>query len=422
MLDSDQSGTPDRHAPEPAYRLIGSGRLPSSRTQLCRASVRCADRDTSERRQVVGIASGAASGARARSPLDREGGRGAESPTPIIGREYELRAVRQFVDGVSEGPASVVLDGQAGIGKTGIWKQAVLDARTEGVAVRTCQCSEADAGWAFAGLGDLLEGLGSECLVELPEVQRSALSAALLLSDVVDGSPGDRVVGVAVLGVLRALARSGPLVLAVDDIQWLDASSRKVLSFALRRLSDEPVRLIASLRTERPADTAEAVTRGLPGERIVVGPVSIGILQRIVQARLRQTLARPTLIKLHQATGGNPMMCLEMARALQRRGREPAAGEPLPIPADLRVLVTERLRGLSEEARELLLLTAALAQPTMSAVIAAVGNPKESKRCLAEAVGAGILELDGERVRFTHPFDGFDPLRGFDARHPSPAA
>jgi DNA-binding CsgD family transcriptional regulator len=323
--------------------------------------------------------------------------------TPIIGREYELRAVRQFVDGISEGPASVVLEGQPGIGKTVIWTQAVLDARTEGVAVRTCRCSESDAGWAFAGLGDLLEGLDSECLAELPEVQRSALSAALLLSDVVDGSPGDRVVGVAVLGVLRALARSGPLVLAVDDIQWLDASSRKVLSFALRRLSDEPVRLIASLRTERSADTAEAATLGLSGERIVVGPVSMGILQRIVQARLRQTLARPTLTKLHQATGGNPMMCLEMARALQRRGREPGAGEPLPVPADLRVLVTERLRGLSEEARELLLLTAALALPTMSAVVAAVGDAKESKRCLAEAVGAGILELDGERVRFTHP-------------------
>ena len=321
----------------------------------------------------------------------------------IVGREHELGAVRRFIAGVGGGPASLVLEGLAGIGKTAIWIQAVLDARVAGVAVRTCRCSESDAGWAFAGLGDLLEGLSDEVLAELPVVQQQALSSALLLSDVVDVSPGDRAVGVAVLGVLRALARSSPLVLAVDDIQWLDPSSRKVLSFALRRLSDEPVRLIASCRSGPLAGAVESADLGLPVERLVVGPVSIGILQRIVQTRLRQTLSRPTLTRLHQATGGNPMMCLEMARVMQIRGREPAAGEPLPVPADLRVLVTERLRGLSPETRLWLLLTAALAQPTVSAVSAAVGDPKRSARCLDEAIGAGVLELDGERVRFTHP-------------------
>ncbi len=330
----------------------------------------------------------------------------------IVGREHELGVVRQFVSGVNLGPASLVIEGLAGIGKTAIWTQAVADARADGVVIRTCRCSESDAGWAFAGLGDLLDGLGSDVLAELPVVQRSALSAALLLSDVVDVSPGDRAVGVAVLGVLRALARSRPLVLAVDDIQWLDASSRNVLSFALRRLSDEPVRLIASCRTGPLADAVEPAGLGLPGERLVVGPVSIGILARIVQTRLSQTLSRPTLTRLHRATGGNPMMCLEMARALQRRGREPAAGEPLPVPADLRVLVTERLRGLSEGARQLLLLTAALAHPTVFVVSAAVGEPKESQRYLAEVIGAGLVELDGDRVRFTHPLIASIPYEG----------
>jgi len=321
----------------------------------------------------------------------------------IVGREHELGAVRRFVAEVDGGPASLVLEGLAGIGKTAIWKQAVLDARADGVVVRTCRCSESDAGWAFACLGDLLEGLGGEVLAALPVVQQRALSAALLLSDVVDVSPGDRAVGVAVLGVLRAIARSGPLVLAVDDIQWLDASSRKVLSFALRRLSDEPVRLIASCRSGPLSDGVGSADLGLPVERLVVGPVSIGILQRIVQTRLRQTLSRPTLTRLHQATGGNPMMCLEMARVLQIRGREPSGGGAPPGSADLRVLVAERLRGLSGGARQMLLLTAGLVQPTVLAVTAAVGDPKESARCFAEVMGAGILELDGERVRFTHP-------------------
>lgn len=353
---------------------------------------------------LVGIASRTVR--RARRTLDCPTGRGDAVQglqASIVGREGELRAVQRFVDDVNRGPASLVLEGVAGIGKTTIWDRAVVDARALGVDVRTCRCSESDAAWAFAGLGDLFEGLDSEVLAGLPVVQQRALSAALLLSEAVDGSPGDRVVGVAVLGVLRALAGSGPLVLAMDDIQWLDLSSRKVLSFALRRLSDEPVRLVASCRTGSLADAAEAAGLGLPGERLVVGPVSIGSLQRIVQMRLTQTLSRPTLTRLHQATGGNPMICLEMARALQRRGHEPAAGEPALVPADLRVLVTERLRGLTEEARQLLLVTAALAQPTVAAITAAIGNSQESARCLSEAVTAGVLELDGERVRFTHP-------------------
>ena len=264
----------------------------------------------------------------------------------IVGREDELSVVGGFLSDAGDGPASLVLEGVAGIGKTAIWKQAVDGARADGLAVRICRCSESDRGWAFAGLGDLFDGLDPDCLAELPEVQRSALSAALLLSDVVGGSPGDRVVGVAVLGVLRALARSGPLVLAVDDLQWLDGSSRKVLSFALRRLDDEPVRLLVSRRTDSLADPPDVAPLGLPGERMVVGPVSIGIMQRIVQAELGQTLTRPTLTRLHHATGGNPMMSVEMGRALQRRGREPVADEPLPVPADLKVLVTERLRGV----------------------------------------------------------------------------
>ncbi len=238
-------------------------------------------------------------------------------------------------------------------------------------------------------------------LAALPVVQQRALSAALLISGDGAREPGSRVVGVAVLGVLRALSRSGPLLLAIDDVQWLDISSRSVLSFALRRLDHEPVRLITSCRTGTTSDVTSDL--GLPGERLVVGPVSVGTMQRIIQTRLRETLARPTLTRLHRATGGNPMMCLEMARALQRRGAGSSASDPLPVPADFRVLVTERLRVLTPQTRESLLLTAALAQPTVTAVAAAVGDAADAARCLAEAVAAGVLEVDGERVRFTHP-------------------
>ena len=322
---------------------------------------------------------------------------------PIVGRENELETVERFTLGAANGPAALVLEGLAGIGKTAIWSEAVAAARMTGATVRTCRCTESDAEWAFAGLGDLLENLSADCTADLPEIQQRALAGALLMSDAPAGRSGDRVVAVAVLGVLRALSREGPLLLAIDDIQWLDLSSRKVLSFALRRLREEPVRLLASWRTVPLYAVAGAADLGLPAERVVVGPASVGTLQRIVQTRIGLTLSRPTLTRLHRATGGNPMMFLEMARALQRGGQEPAANEPLPVPADLRTLVTGRLRGLSPQTRQMLLVTAALAQPTVNGVSLAMGDAAEFRAALAEALESGVLELEGQRLRFSHP-------------------
>ena len=288
----------------------------------------------------------------------------------IVGRERELALARGFVtDTTADGPASLVFEGVAGIGKTAIWATVLREARAHGVAVRVCRCSESDASLAFAGLGDLLEGLDSAVLSTLPLVQQQALSAALLLSEGSAATLGNRVVGVAVLGVLRLLSLSGPLLLAIDDVQWLDTSSRSALSFALRRLEDEPVRLIASCRTGMFAEVVEQADLGVRGERIVV----------------------------------DPMLCVEMARAMQRLGREPDVTEQLLVPADLKVLVTERLQGLSEQARQLLLVTAALAQPTVAAVKAATNDRETFTQALDDVVREGLLEFEGERIHFTHP-------------------
>ena len=321
---------------------------------------------------------------------------------PMVGREAELTSAREFLRDIRGGPRSLVLEGDAGIGKTAIWSQIVAEATADGTTIWQCRCTESESGWAFAGLGDLLDGLPGDLLAGLPEPQRRALSAALLLTDPNDDIPG-HVVGAALLSVLRAVAGAEPLIVAVDDVQWLDQSSRAVLSFALRRLRDEPVRLLVSCRTGTTGQASPAADLGVPGERLTVGPVSVGLLQRIMSLRLDRVLSRPTLTRLHQATRGNPMLCLEMARALQRRGAEPAVGEPLPIPADLRVLVAERLGTLSPDALDLVLLAAALARPTIDLLLMAADDQSDASRRLAEAVRAGILELDNDRVRFTHP-------------------
>ena len=336
-----------------------------------------------------------------------------DSAAAIVAREAELTLVRGFVADTGRGPASLTLSGPAGIGKTSIWGQAVREAELSGLMVRVCRCSQSDEALAFAGLGDLFDGLDNEVLEQLPDVQRTALAVALLLSDSDDRQPGLRVVGVAVLGVLRALARRSPLLLALDDVQWLDSSSRNALSFALRRLDDEPVRLLTSSRTGQSSDVAANL--GLAGERLVVGPVSVGGLQQIIQTQLAQTPARATLTRLHRATGGNPMMSLEMARAHQRRGIEPAAADPLPIPADFRLLVTDRLHGLTPATRELLLLASALAQPTVAILADVVADAGSAARSLSEAQAAGVVTVEGDRLRFTHPLIASIPYEDLPA-------
>ena len=134
----------------------------------------------------------------------------------IIGRERELAVVDGFVAAADCLGTCLVLEGLAGIGKTTIWAEGVSVATRRGIVVRSSRCTAADATWAFSGLGDLLEETPEEILAELPEVQRRALSTALLVESPTVGSPGDRVVGVAVLGVLRLMAREEPLILAID--------------------------------------------------------------------------------------------------------------------------------------------------------------------------------------------------------------
>ena len=131
------------------------------------------------------------------------------TPESIVGRERELNLGARFVEDIARGPGSLVLHGEAGIGKTSIWNQLVNNVRSGTMSVLTCRCGESDAAWAFAGLGDLFSGLDYSILFELPAVQQRALRAALLLADESAPPAGDHVVGVAVLGVLRLLSRRG---------------------------------------------------------------------------------------------------------------------------------------------------------------------------------------------------------------------
>jgi DNA-binding CsgD family transcriptional regulator len=332
----------------------------------------------------------------------------------VIGRDAELAAVDDFVAGISDGASVLVLTGEAGMGKTTIWRTGVARAKPKGVRTLVAAPAESEADLSFAGLNDLLDPVLDEALGPLPAGQRSALSRALVLEDAEGPPPDAHAIGVALLGVLRALAESGPVLVAVDDVQWLDPASASALAYAGRRLRGESVGILLARRTGLVSDMAEEFERS-HGDRMTildVGPLDVLALHRVLSERLGTTLPRPFVAEVAQASGGNPFFAIEIVRTVQRRGAAIEAGQPLPLPDSLHDLIEDRLSALPYESRHFLLAAAAHAYPTVAISEAASGVPSESG--LAPALDAGIVELDGSRIRFTHPLLGAGVLEAAD--------
>jgi predicted ATPase len=191
-----------------------------------------------------------------------------------------------------------------------------------------------------------------------------------------EGRADAHAVSAGVLGMLRAVSASAPVVVGIDDLQWLDAASARVLEFALRRLTMEPVGVVAASRPPGPGLVPLSLERafgGWPLRTVAVGPMPVGELHRLVHARLGTWLPRPVLRRVHTASGGNPFFVLEIARSLIRRGM-PASTDALPVPATLGELVRDRLEPLSSGAREALLVVSAVPRARVALVTAAAGG------------------------------------------------
>jgi DNA-binding CsgD family transcriptional regulator len=338
-------------------------------------------------------------------------------PASVVGRDPELAALEAFLVGIADGASVLVLEGEAGMGKTTLWRAAVERASGKGLRVLEAQPAESEADLSFAGLGDLLDPVLADALDPLPAGQRSALARALVLEDVEGPPPDAHTVGVALLSVLRSLAEAGPLVLAVDDVQWLDAASAGALAYAARRLRGERVAILLARRSGLESALVGELRRSL-GERFTevgVGPLESAALHRAIQDHLGVTLPRPLLAEVRQASGGNPFFALEIVRMLKRSDVSIEAGQPIPVPDSLHDLVHGRLLALPPESRDFLLAAAAHAHPTLAITEAASGVV--CAEGLRPALDARIVEVDGERIRFTHPllsagaYEIADPLR-----------
>jgi DNA-binding CsgD family transcriptional regulator len=327
----------------------------------------------------------------------------------VIGRAPERAELAAFADAIAGGPAALSLEGGAGVGKTTLWFSGLELARERGCRVLAARPAAAEAGLAFAGLGDLVGGVLDEVLDVLPLPQAEALRVAFLLES--PRAPLDqRVVGVSVLSALRALGAARPLVLAVDDVQWLDAASAAVLSFAWRRLRGEPIGVLVTRRAGEPVPQALG---GLePLRRMAVGPLDLEDVHRLLLRRLGVVFPLPLLRRVHAVSGGNPFFALEVGRSFDRERAVLAAGRVPPLPERLLELVAGRIAALPAATQDVLAATAALSHPTLALVTALAGGEEPVRPAFA----AHVLELDGNRLRFSHPLlaaaalEAVDPL------------
>jgi DNA-binding CsgD family transcriptional regulator len=326
---------------------------------------------------------------------------GAERVDEVpIGRGRERAAISTFFQRGRGGPATLVLEGEPGIGKSALWRHS-LSTLGDDWHILTSTPTATDAELGFAVLGDVL-GPVLDSLHHLTEPRQRALNIALSMQDPVGRSPSPTSVALATLDLLRAAAVDRPLLIAIDDAPWIDAASARSLHFALRRLSTEAVGVFLTARTTFDSKDPSPLLGLANTTRIRLSPLDASEVEKLLSKRLGMTPPRHLLTRIHEQAGGNPFYALELAHALERRGSAVGPHDPLPIPSSLRGLMAERLSRLSPAGRSLATYTASLRRPTVS-LLAALDSPVAPVEALDEIVDAGVVQVDDGAIRFTHP-------------------
>lgn len=328
---------------------------------------------------------------------------GRDVTTPV-GRDHELELVRAAIDDArAVSVVSLALLGSPGSGKTTVWRAALDRAEASAFTCLTAAPTSLEAPLAYAVLGDLLAGMPAERLDGLPPPQRIALRAALQLEDP-GMAVGDHATAAGLRTLLAELAREGPLCIAIDDLQWADLASRRALAFATRRLEGLPVLVLLARRPIADEDAStEQIDWPGPSPRLVeLAPLSVGAMHHVLRAALGATFPRPTLVRIATLATGNPLLAIEIGRAvLDAGGDVRAAGAAALEGATVRGLLGRRMAGISDAERRTLLVGALVENGSMAqaaAVHEALGWPREPP-----PADAGLATFEGAVIRFHHP-------------------
>ena len=313
----------------------------------------------------------------------------------VVGRESETARLHAALGALTAG-GSLVLCGDAGIGKTTLWEAGIGAAAERSVQVLAARTSSADARLSHAGLIDLCDRIDEDAFATLKSPQRSALEVTLLRAEPSATPPEPQAVALGFLNVLRALAARGPVLVAVDDVQWLDTSSADLLGFAARRLEDEPVGFLLSRRGAEPAPLERVLDRRRL-DRLEVGPLSFGATRRLLSERFGLSMSRALLQRVVDVTLGNPLFVVELGRALAEHGLPEGAAD-IPLPAGIDEMLGTRVASQPAPVRRLLVALALSGDLDVSELAAV-----ESSAALDQAVDAGVILVAGHRGRPSHP-------------------
>jgi DNA-binding CsgD family transcriptional regulator len=322
----------------------------------------------------------------------------------VIGRESECVVVQRVL---SQGePRRIEICGVAGIGKTTVLNAVLANPALAGTKVLRAQPVQTETSFSFAHLGDLIGDAVGDVIDDLVPRQRDALQAALLWSDPQGlGAPDQRAVAAATLECLRRLSVNASILLAIDDVQWLDPSTANVLGYALRRMGSADVRVIATRRlvssAPAPLDDSAEPFRMIRVERIDLDPLTATQLGQLVRARTELQLSRSRANELHAGSEGNPLFALEIARLVALDGL-PEAGQPLPVPADFERLVHDRLASISPPARTLLVALSLATTLTPELVDKIRASLDIEADAWSEALDADVV-VAAPGIAFAHP-------------------
>lgn len=322
-------------------------------------------------------------------------------PTRVVSRESQASAIADFLTSVLVAPSALVMEGDAGIGKTTMWFEAVERAVADGFRVMAARPVAAESVLAYASLADMLSGVESATLAELPRPQRVALDRVLLRADAESHPVDQRAVAAGVLSIVGILAEKTKVLIAIDDLQWLDSSSRLVVAFVARRLVG-PVGVLATVRTGDNESAASWLQLPRPDmdRRITLPPMTVGALHAVISQRLGHSFSRPTMVHIEQVSGGNPFYALEFARAMG--GRQSSTG--MSLPDSLTELIRQKLHGLDSDLDDALLAVACLSAPAVGLVARCLGSDPDSVAArLEDAENRGVIEINGDQLRFSHP-------------------
>ncbi len=303
------------------------------------------------------------------------------------------------------GAGTVLIEGPAGIGKTAVFRTLTERAAAAGMVVLRCAPTEAETALPLAAIADLLQPLADQ-IGQLPAPQRDAVRTALLSAGP-SAALDERALAAATRALIDEAGSVEPGVLvAIDDPVWLDPPSQRALRFALRRVSSH----IAVVITSRvPGAVLDEVPLGLGGPsriadgrtitRIPLSPLGVGPLYHVLAARFDVPLTRSLVNRVTQAAAGNPLLAIELVRAVLRLPEMPGPGDDLPVPGSMVDLVAATLGGLPQPSVHAVQLAALSTVPSLDQLIAVGVDPA----ALDAAELAGLIRvMSDDHVVFVH--------------------